>query len=184
MPNHITNIIYAAPHVLECLMRERGEQDNVDETVSKVIDFNILIPLPDDDDPIYTAEKTDYGNGMVGWSFDGLSPMDLAREKWGTKWNAYDQLVDDYYLTGRVSFNTAWSHPLPVITALSVLHPNDNIRVQYADEDFGRNLGDYTVCNGNVIDDCSPVEGSYEAKKLASQVIYGMDYASLTEELA
>jgi len=169
MPNHITTIIHAAPYVLQSLLRDVREEDEISDGTTTVVDFNVLIPIPDYDDPIYTSKHTDYGNGMHGWSVDGYSPMDAARDAWGTKWNAYDQTVGAEH----IQFNTAWSHPAPVIETLSILHPNEDIHVQYADEDAGYNLGDYVIRNGEVTTDNTPDEGSAAAYELAARVLGG-----------
>lgn len=73
--------------------------------------------------------------------------MDYARSAWGTKWNAYECEVKE----NQAKFDTAWSHPAPVIMALSKSHPDQVISVEYADEDTGSNCGKYTIKNGSVI---------------------------------
>lgn len=172
MPNHVGNIVTATdPKVLAALVKE--------EDGEKIIDFGLVIPIPDDDDPRITATKHDYGNGMVGYSMDGKSPMDFARDMWGTKWNAYSQVVDDR--TTRLEFDTAWSHPFPVIEALSRQFPDEPIHVQYADEDLGSNLGEYTILNGNIIDDATPGDPAARLD-FAAMVKYGQTYAALEAE--
>lgn len=203
MPNHVTNILKAAPEVLAALVRNYSHDEvseynaREDERVErakkrlstdtpvyrsvddKVIDFGTVLPAPKDDDPIFTAEKTDYGNGMVGWSFDGFSPMDWNRDNWGTKWNAYSQTIEDDSLT----FDTAWSHPTPVIEALSRKFPENEIFVQYADEDLGSNCGEYIIKNGETIKQTAM--GDYHdpaALDFASQICHGKSYAELQKE--
>lgn len=77
--------------------------------------------------------------------------MDYARNVWGTKWNAYGQRAEDNTST-QVSFETAWSHPGPVVDALSKKFPEHEIKVRFADEDIGSNCGYYTIKNGVMID--------------------------------
>lgn len=77
--------------------------------------------------------------------------MDYAISAWGTKWNAYGQSVEENSST-RVSFETAWSHPAPVIEALSKKFPEHEIKVRFADEDTGSNCGYYTIKNGEMIE--------------------------------
>lgn len=77
--------------------------------------------------------------------------MDYARNAWGTKWNAYSQSAEDN-TDSRVTFETAWSHPYPVIEALSKKFPDEIISIKYADEDTGSNCGTYTIKNGEVIE--------------------------------
>jgi hypothetical protein len=61
-----------------------------------------------------------------------------ALKHWGTKWNAYDVNVID----GSIYFKTAWSCPTPIVQALAKSLPPDASFVwEFADEDFGNNLG-------------------------------------------
>ena len=203
MPNHVTNILKASTEVLAGLVRNythdevrehNAAEDKAVERATanlrtytprylsvddRTIDFSIVLPAPKDDDPIYTATKTDYGNGMVGWSVDGFSPMDWNRQTWGTKWNAYSQTIEDDILR----FDTAWSHPTPVIAALSQKFPEEEIHVQYADEDLGSNCGEYIIKNGEVIQKTSL--GDYRdpaTLDFASQICYGKSYAEFQKE--
>lgn len=73
--------------------------------------------------------------------------MDFNREEWGTKWNAYNCDIKGE----TASFETAWSHPHPVIKKLSEMFPDVEIEVKYADEDFGNNLGSYSIKNGEKV---------------------------------
>lgn len=77
--------------------------------------------------------------------------MDYALNAWGTKWNAYGQSAEDNTST-QVSFETAWSHPAPVVEALSKKFPEHEIKVRFADEDIGSNCGYYTIKNGEMVD--------------------------------
>lgn len=158
MPNHVTNIIRAPRHVLYALLSEK-----------RGVDFDRVIPEPAETDPIFTATLHDYGDGVQGWSTDGYSPMDWHREHWGTKWNAYGQ-VTDHVDDGEVCFETAWSHPRPVIKALSEKFPEDAIDVRYADEDTGYNCGRYLIKGGKIISDSSPEPGSAPARAFARRV--------------
>jgi hypothetical protein len=52
---------------------------------------------------------------------------------------------------GKARFDTAWSSPESVLTALSKRFPEEEIRVRYADEDMGCNCGEYTMKNGEFL---------------------------------
>lgn len=74
--------------------------------------------------------------------------LEWRREKWGTKWNAYDNsIVDD----NTIQFDTAWCFPEPVIKKLSGIYPELEVRIQWSDEDTGCNTGDITYLNGTII---------------------------------
>ena len=166
MPNHVTTIIEAPKEVIDSLY--------LDEHV----DFNTVIPMPDEDSSIFTATRHDYGFG-VGYGMDGYSPMDWARGNWGTKWNAYDVERSD---ETHVQFDTAWSHPVPVLEALSQKFPDTELHVKYADEDTGYNLGEYWMTNGTITQEVDLVNGSDEALDFASWIKYGKSYAEVKAE--
>lgn len=86
---------------------------------------------------------------------------------WGTKWNAYSQENLEPY---KISFDTAWSSPFPVIEKLSKMFPEIEITLEFADEDFGQNCGQVTFLNGNPIKENFPEGGSMEAILLAGEI--------------
>src|SRR5690606_22586225 len=101
------------------------------------VDFGRVIPMPPEDDPMFTANRTEHRDEndqvfMVSYSMGGYSPLDWRREHWGTKWNASsaERPAED-----RVRFETAWSCPEPVLVALSKMHSGERIAVRFADED-------------------------------------------------
>ena len=123
MPNHVTNIIEANEQVIQSMLNQDG-----------LVDFCQIVPRHKDLDDSFgiSCEAEDY-----------------ALNAWGTKWNAYGQSAEDNTST-RVSFETAWSHPVPVIEALSKKFPEHEIKVRFADEDTGSNCGYYTIKNGEI----------------------------------
>jgi len=89
---------------------------------------------------IYILNYITYGyTSWYGWACDN----------WGTKWNAYEQSLDDKQ---QLTFQTAWSTPEPVIAKLSTMFPTVTFTVNYADEDLGSNCGTYSYLNGECID--------------------------------
>lgn len=63
---------------------------------------------------------------------------------WGTKWNAY-YVVDG---VNKLTFDTAWSAPEPVIDKLAELFPAVQITHYWADEDVGNNCGHTVYSEG------------------------------------
>jgi hypothetical protein len=166
MPNHVTNIVKASPKVLASLAGENGAAD-----------FATVIPQPEG---IETGGCSgQHAPGVTCW-------YEWNTSNWGTKWNAYD--IDEVTeLSTSVQFDTAWSHPFPVIAALSKKFPEEVITVTFADEDLGGNYGHYTVLNGEAQQDPKDaIEhlGHYtdEARDFATQVKYGKSYAELRAE--
>lgn len=150
MPNHITNVITAPKHVIDRLMDDDGN-----------VDFTRLIPEPSN------IEKGGCSGhhepGVVCW-------YTWSIENWGTKWNAYStERTSDT----EVRFDTAWSHPLPVIEALATAFPTESIEIKYADEDLGHNFGHYTVNGPSILEEHEvPEAGSTEAALWAYQIKY------------
>lgn len=108
---------------------------NIDKDVLKKIaaEFAPYNDIQDKDEFILQA----YCYFEIGYK----NPIDWARKNWGTRWKCYEfELTDD-----GCKFDTAWTHPHPVIKKLSELFPNDEIEILYADEDIGYNLGHYKI---------------------------------------
>lgn len=85
---------------------------------------------------------------------------------WGTKWNAYDISVGD----NSISFDTAWSSPVPVIEELSSQFPTIEIELQFVDEDFGHNCGIIVFLAGDAIKENIPDGGTPEAYGIAAKI--------------
>lgn len=166
MPNHVTTILTLDPEAAAALKGDAGP-----------VDFNALIPMPDE-----VANTTVASNalsfsdprGWYGWSL----------ENWGTKWNAYAVEITaapgDHAV---VQFDTAWSHPYPIVEELSRRFPDQPIHVRYADEDLGSNFGEYVILDGTIAPNVDlPAEGTDEGRDFAAQVKYGQSYAEFRAE--
>ncbi|MEV7952957.1 hypothetical protein [Streptomyces sp. NPDC088141] len=200
MPNHITTKITGPAGILDVLTRrhtdakclahdaaeaerkqlhiERGRADNYAYQpldMNKVfVDFAMLIPQPEN---IETGGCSGSHNESVvcwyRWNVDN----------WGTKWNGYNLSIeqgDD--ASAQLRFDTAWSHPFPIVKALSEKFPDALIEISYADEDLGRNLGQYVIAAGEILQETVFVPGSDDACDFAAQLKYNMSYAQLRAE--
>jgi len=85
---------------------------------------------------------------------------------WGTKWDAYDQMLDGDTLM----FNTAWSGVPKIIEKISEKFPDLTLHYQFADEDIGCNVGDMTFYGGRCVDDTSPKNQTKAAYDLAFEL--------------
>jgi len=92
---------------------------------------------------------------------------DWRNSNWGTKWNAYEQSMEDDNI---ICFDTAWCTPFEIIQELSFMFPDLKFEVIFADEDFGYNVGRYILKNGSAFNNFKPKGGSIEAKELAIEV--------------
>lgn len=116
----------------------------------------------------YFANIQEFGHTTWhGWS----------NEFWGTKWNAYDIVIED----GQICFDTAWSTPVPIIQKLSKMFPDVPIHHLYADEDTGHNCGIIDWKNGQAVES-GPEEGTSEARKFAISVRLGYSDPSEVSE--
>lgn len=161
MPNHVTNILKfhcTTERFVEIANFLKGGEDKPFGTV----DFNTVIPMPD---YIFRGnlgieEKEKYGkDNWYDWSI----------EHWGTKWNAYDCVVDIDPELHTLEFYTAWNCVVKVIDEISKTFPDVIITYKWADEDFGYNVGKVKVKNGrgSVL---IPDGGTNEAIELAAEV--------------
>lgn len=150
MPNHITTSISGPQKALSSLLNDAGE-----------VDFSYLVPPPAN---LETGGcNGQHAEGVICW-------YTWNTQNWGTKWNAYcSEVAED-----RVQFDTAWSHPYPVIEALALEHPDVAFEVKYADEDLGSNFGHYTITADSIVE--HEIEDPLE---FASQVKYSQSYAEL-----
>lgn len=147
MPNHIRNVIAAAPEVLDKIRAALRGDD-------RTVDFNRLVPMPDDilrGNLQLEDMRRSQGRNWYDWSV----------ANWGTKWNAY--AVKD--LGSSLQFETAWSFPELIARALAVAVPED-WSWQYASEDWGSNLGTVRCVGGECVEDPRPEDGEAFARRL------------------
>lgn len=196
MPNHITNritIIGTPEQVAQVRQAIRGEEED------RLIDFNKIAPIPTElkgtVSPMRIITQAEYDEQERRIANNELSDMEkqwglsrgltqeLANEykekfghcdwygwqtsNWGTKWNAYSQ-----YENGEdcIEFDTAWSNPYSILVKLSQMFPEVTFEVEYADEDFGYNVGRYNLLNGETIEQNIPDGGTQEAIEMAMDV--------------
>ncbi len=90
---------------------------------------------------------------------------------WGTKWNAYScsQFEETSEECNKIFLNTAWSAPHPILNKLASMYPDLEIEHEWADEDFGQNLGRRIFKDGKEFDLYIP-EIDKEAYELAMKV--------------
>lgn len=109
-----------------------------------------------EDGVMYTEEEMKE-EGLVDWYNWNL-------DNWGTKWDAYEVQVErqsDNILV--ITFDSAWSPPIPVIQAMQTQHPELSIIATYEEEGMmfqGDILSDGTVLHD---DDWTPEEPDEEA---------------------
>ena len=145
MPNHITNIVAVSGD--ESRVQSMLKEIQTDEYGVGSVDFNKIIPVPDDVDSHY-------------WRI----------ANWGTKWNSYGYTADTGFKDGKLTFLTAWSAPHPVLEKLSEMYPDIKFKHEWADEDIGMNCGRYVYFDGERIEEYYP-ESSRERIEFAARVM-------------
>lgn len=145
MPNHITNIIAVSGD--ERRIQAMLKEIQIDEYGVGSVDFNKIIPMPDD---------VDSHNWCIA--------------NWGTKWNSYGYTADTGFKDGKLTFLTAWSAPHPILQRLSEMFPDIVFEHEWADEDIGMNCGRYVYFDGERIEEYYP-ESSRERIEFAARVI-------------
>lgn len=114
--------------------------------------------------------------------FSPLFPHIYRKNEWGERGLAVyldDDLSRKVYSINptveewngeHIEFQTAWSYPDPVISALSKQYPDLRFEVRWADEDFEYNTGKKEYENGEAMFCHIPPGGSKEALELAAEV--------------
>ncbi|WP_394941159.1 hypothetical protein [Psychromicrobium sp. YIM B11713] len=200
MPNHITTRVSGPAGIVDALTRRHTEAESVAHDEAEAdrkqflveneradtyvyspldmdklfIDFSMLVQQPEN---IETGSCSDsHEQGVICWYSWNIA-------NWGTKWNGYkfdiEQVDDD---VAQLRFDTAWSHPFPIVKALSEKFSDVLIEVSFADENLGYNLGQYMIKAGETIQETSFIPGSDDACEFASQLKYGQSYAQLKSE--
>lgn len=160
MPNWVKNEIRAPKHVIDTLI-------TINDKGKSRVDFNTVVPTPDDvfKGSLGEEEIIKYP-GQKNWHGFGLA-------NWGTKWNASATSRPN---NTSVTFETAWSHPFPIIKKLSEMFPTESVIVGYADEDTGSNLGVYKIINGQTVRHARIDEHTAVAQEFASLFYTGHSY--------
>ena len=117
------------------------------------IDFNKIIPMP----PEYLDDDRWYE-----WRW----------ENWGTKWNSYDNYYDK---DKTISFLSAWSSPIKVLTELSRQYPTVYISHKAADELILDNAAECHYVNGEFVIDRDMMNASEEEAMEFYREVWGID---------
>lgn len=94
------------------------------------------------------AELQKYVDNITDYGFSTW--YDWSIHNWGTKWDACEADCDCYEQIITITFDTAWSTPVPIFIELSKQYPSFVICVEYADEDLGCNCGTYAIWEGKI----------------------------------
>ena len=127
MPNNVTNTLVIAVYegdyeerLREILAEIKGE--------CECIDFETIVPESG-------ACKASYDWDPTSGTKQDLTWYDEHVERWGTKWNAYGQSMEDpSYGEVTITFDTAWTAPFPIIAALREKYPDASFYGSWVEE--------------------------------------------------
>lgn len=134
MPNHVENDLYLtgpADEVEALLKRIKADENK--------FDFCTIIPYPkiyaDLDEESRTLGYQEFRKKYGPDAKDGFNSggYEWCVQNWGTKWNAYHVEVSE----GKITFQTAWSPPLPVIRELHRQFPHVTLELEYFERGMG-----------------------------------------------
>lgn len=163
MPNWVTNkvvITGKAERITEIMKFVKGDRD---------FDFHKIIPMPGELEN--TSSPCPKNPDLIA-KYGSDNWYDWSCKNWGTKWNSSESSVPRINLKGtRITylFATAWSTPAPVLQKVAETFPDVKIKVWYADEDRGSNVGVYGFANGEIILDES-YDGLPKGRRLAQRL--------------
>jgi hypothetical protein len=193
IPNETNVTLFTGEDVLRVREAIKGERED------QYIDFHKIAPIPKELEgtvsPMRIISQEEYDSQELkiatndltenekNWGISRGLTQALADEykkkfghcdwygwqtaNWGTKWNAYEQVEHDANV---IEFDTAWSTPYSLLVNLSKMFPQVTFEVEYADEDFGYNVGRYVLLNGETIEENIPDGGSQEALEMAMDI--------------
>jgi hypothetical protein len=195
MPNHVTNILSIDAE--EALLKEIRERvAGGDESEDLLLDFQKIVPMPEElegtDSPPRPPRQLDdetedaHEERVKAWvelqadllrRFGHADWYGWRLEHWGTKWKCYG--VDETEIGWR--FDTAWSAPVKVVLALSAMFPDAVFTLEWADEDFGVNVGHVWFEAGKVTHDAN-IECCSQAAYSLAKAVLGYDPREDQEE--
>jgi hypothetical protein len=161
MPNHCTNQLYCEDGDFNSIIEQFKSIDHTGETF---LDFEKIIPIPDDlriESSPGTKDKElkkKYKSNSKKHGFETW--YDFCVNQWGTKWNSYDCTFND----AGMCFLTAWSPPQGIIKELAK-RTGKTFVLEYIEEgcDF---CGRYIAGPETILDEAySPISDAPESLK-------------------
>lgn len=148
-------------------------------TLAGTMNMDKLDAIPVESENVFLQQRKDIKEdewelGKAAWNnirqYGAPTWYEWAIHHWGTKWNAYGyEDGEDYSGEDKLSFQTAWSAPHPVLERLSEMFPDIEMEHEWADEDIGQNCGRYSYQGGERIEEYFP-ESEKEAIEFACRM--------------
>lgn len=177
MPNHVTNHLKFKGSKKDLTKLKKDVKSS-----GAVFSFNSFYPMPDElniTSPVKIVTEKEYAKFLKKKENGELEqyatiPITKAMQDeflkkygvddwynwriyhWGTKWDCYSIISDNWNSDNEIEFQTAWSTPKSALIKLSELFPKVEISVRFYDEDIGNNIGEYVLLNGETISENNP----------------------------
>lgn len=147
----------------------KGKEADIEAFMKKHIindefDFETVIPFPntkEECDPTFIVASAQDAHISEDPNRPWFNWYKWSLVNWGTKWNA----SSTSYLEDFISFQTAWSPPVPIYNALVKQHPELDFEFVYAEEQVAVYTGKYIASKGSftsVIDYKSESKEAFE----------------------
>jgi hypothetical protein len=101
------------------------------KTDDNVLDFEQIIPMPQDLGEEQAPPKNKHKARANKIQYGANDWYDWSNKNWGTKWNADCKEAELNGEMCRMSFDTAWSPPCPIIKKLSEMFPTLYFRMVF-----------------------------------------------------
>lgn len=133
MPNHVTH-----------RLKIKGPKSDRDAFIEKhvngrLLDFETFIPMPEEIRNTQSPNRDEALSASLMMRYGHPDWYSWSRANWGTKWNAYtphdeSSLARRYKAFDILTFNTAWTSPLPVLQRMLNTWPTLTFCVTLYDE--------------------------------------------------
>lgn len=134
------------------------KEHGLDSIDPKLIDLSTdgieFLEFPEETFDAYVRYGKVYYDNLV--QYGSIDWYDWCCDHWGTKWGACHEEVGEIAEVGNglasveIMFDTAWSVPSPIFSALAETYPKIRFSGRWADEDMGHNCGLWEAENGIV----------------------------------
>ena len=142
-------------------------KDQIKKTANRFRDYLAANDAPYEDFKSYMMQTGKYFADNI----DHMIPVacqDFRHKEWNTKWDAFN--FYEYDGGQSITFFTAWNPPIPIIKKLSEWYPDIPILHQWADEDFGFNVGEVEYYKNEKSMEKDPANESKEAFEMSAAI--------------
>jgi len=142
-------------------------EDQIKEATNHFRDYLASNDTPYEDFKSYMIQTGKYFAENIE-NINAVAYQDFRRKEWGTKWDGFS--FYEYDGSQNITFFTAWNPPTPIIEKLSEWYPDVPILHQWADEEFGFNVGEVEYYKNEKTMEKDPENESKEAFEMGAAI--------------